>query len=125
MSDETAIGRRIKQGRIWVFAGSCFHKYYEERCVTHRFDNLDQAANYYYYEDGYFESPIDLCIAPFPYEPKDEESKLFLNPSYVFLTEDGFAPAWNEPTYKIKPLKSLKSLTDSIKKYLEKNRKTY
>lgn len=104
--------------KIWVFVGSSFGNVYTERFVTHRFNNIQQAAEYYYKKDGNFEAPSDLCVAPLPYEPTTEESKLVSSAPYVLLVENGRAPAWDEPMYDVQHITNRENLTSAIHKVI-------
>lgn len=107
-----------EKSRIWVFAGSSFGNYYTQRFVNRRFNDLQQAAQYYYKTDGYFELPMDLCIAPLPCELTTEESKWIAEVPYVLLTERGWAQSVNEPMYHVKKIEDGEKLKREIKDYV-------
>ena len=109
-----------KKSRIWVFAGSTFHNYYTQRFVTHRFNDLQQAAQHYYKKDGYFELPMDLCIAPLPCDLTTEESKWIAQIPYVLLEMKGWAESVREPMYKVKRIEDIEKLKKEITNYINR-----
>jgi hypothetical protein len=125
MTDKTQeAGTKEQKGRIWVFHPSSFHEYYDERFVEKRFNNIDEAISYYASHPNYvheFNSPVDLCIATLPHKLSALESTLTLRDAkYIFLRKDGWAPAWDEPTYHITPIKTKQEFVRRVSRYAEK-----